>query len=101
MDQIKEILNPTLKSPNYYIITGPHGCRKSTLVNLVARSHKKGIIYVEGSDNIEKFGENFAKAINYPKLDINLIEWLTDQLSGNDYYYYYYYFGNNYLRLFD
>ncbi|CAG8848250.1 9074_t:CDS:2, partial [Racocetra persica] len=43
---------------------------------------KKGIIYVEATDDIEKFGENFAKAINYPKLDVNLVEWLANQLSG-------------------
>ncbi|CAG8768517.1 21546_t:CDS:2, partial [Gigaspora rosea] len=33
----------------------------------------------------EEFGENFAKAINYPKLDVNLVEWLANQLSGGPY----------------
>ncbi|CAG8469513.1 P-loop containing nucleoside triphosphate hydrolase protein [Gigaspora rosea] len=65
MEQIKRILTPTLgkHNPNYYLIIGPHGCGKSTLVNFVAGTFKKGIIHVEGSDDIDKFGENFAKDI--------------------------------------
>ncbi|CAG8775850.1 5280_t:CDS:2, partial [Racocetra fulgida] len=81
MDLIKRILNPTLEKSTYYLIIGPHGCGKSTLVNFAARTFKKGIIYVEASDDIEKFGQNFAKAINYPKLDVNLVEWLANQLN--------------------
>ncbi|CAG8768432.1 37757_t:CDS:2, partial [Gigaspora margarita] len=56
MELIKEILNSNLKSPTYYLIIGPDDCGK-------------------------KFGENFAKAINYAKLDVNLVEWLMNKLS--------------------
>ncbi len=61
---------------------------KSILVNLAAGSFKKGVIYVEASDDIENFGKNFAKAINYPKLDVNLTGWLTNRLSSNNNYYF-------------
>ncbi|KAF0432017.1 hypothetical protein F8M41_005338 [Gigaspora margarita] len=85
MELIKEILNSNLKSPTYYLIIGPDDCGKSTLVNFVVKTFGKGIIYVEGGYiYIQEFGENFAKAINYAKLDVNLVEWLMNKLSVVD-----------------
>lgn len=90
MRVLERILQSNENQSSYYIINGEHGSGKTTLIRRIANDIGKGIVYVDVPEDLNKFNDEFGKAINYifkedainSMLIFQLISWLKQKVFG-------------------
>ncbi len=64
VDKIKKILSPPPYHAFYHFIGGETGVGKSTAISKAINEVSHGVIYIDMPAEVEKFGDDFAKALN-------------------------------------
>ncbi|CAG8720328.1 11875_t:CDS:2, partial [Ambispora leptoticha] len=62
---LKQIFHPPKNHSSYHVVCGEHGTGKTTLTRLTARKFGQGVIYVDVPANLDEFGDEFGKALNF------------------------------------
>ena len=71
IEKLKEIF---CKPHDYHLIVGEHGTGKTTVVIQTATEFGGGIVYIQGSDKLDKFSDAFVKALGW--------SYAVDRISG-------------------
>ncbi|RIA93638.1 hypothetical protein C1645_819161 [Glomus cerebriforme] len=64
IERFKIMFKPNKNHANYHVVCGEHGTGKTTLLRIAANEVKKGVIYISFSENLNKLGDEFGRALN-------------------------------------